>query len=105
MFKEIDSTIENIQAGDRTHFFWHEFPDGNIINGGCNILKINKNIESPKKEYVQQEGWSDAQFCNFEILRKLNKLVEVTIQLDYYDPSIVIMNTDMSVKIYRKDIT
>jgi len=99
--EEIETIAENLQPGDRVHFFWTEFPDGNIINGGNDILEVNLKVPKPKKKWLQQENWSNNKIEEFERLRKDNKLMLVKLQTDYYKPSHVVMYRDMPITIFR----
>ncbi len=102
MYEEINTRVENMKKGDRVNFFWAHFPDGNIINGGNDILEISNKVDKPSKEWIEQEGWSNDQTLEFEKLRTSDQLILVTLQTDYCDPSTVIMDKTMHITLHRK---
>lgn len=104
MYKEINTRVENMKKGDRVNFFWANFPDGNVINGGCDILEISSNVAKPDKNWLEQEEWSNDQILEFEKLRKSNRLMLITLQTDYYDPSTVVMDKTMQITLHRESI-
>jgi hypothetical protein len=101
IMKELKIKTEELKVGDRVHFFWAYFPDGNVINGGNDILGVSFEVPKPKKEWVSQVHWTKGQLEEFENLRKGNRLMLVTLKTDYYDPSTVVMERDKWLTVYR----
>ena len=54
MFKEMNILAKEMKEGDRAQFFWTSFPDGCILNGGCNIIKVEEDVPTPRDEWIKE---------------------------------------------------
>ncbi|MHA1233379.1 MAG: hypothetical protein ACTSPQ_22375 [Candidatus Helarchaeota archaeon] len=50
----IQGTVKDLKVGDRTHLFWQHLPDGSILNGGCNIIKVSDEIPNISEEHKEE---------------------------------------------------
>lgn len=102
MIQEIDGITSDLRKGDRVHFFWHQFPDDSILNGGANILDLSDDVPTGAR-MAEAEEWTDERTKKYEEQRENNELMVVTLQLDYYPPTDHVMNKNMPLLIYRRE--
>lgn len=44
-----------MKEGDRVHFFQTNLPDGNVINGGTNIIGLSREVSKPSEEWYSTD--------------------------------------------------
>lgn len=84
-FDVIECSANELKKGDRIQFFYNEFIDGSVLNGGADVVDI--------KTEVPVSIWDNIDLDEVVLEDKKNYMF-VCFKLDYYEPTWHLMTTD-----------